>query len=543
MIPPAIGPFLIQDADDYAGGALASSDVGKFMAVVDRNGRLSFALVDAPETTILQNGMAQVRAIASRIQDAPDGPGKPGAGDNGKALAWNNSTGRFVMAGGSGNGLDADTLDGHDTGYFLAADGTRTGATSQAQTFTNGIVSPSWKPASDSTTALQMQNASGTSLFTIDTTNNRFGFNSPTPSGEFEVIAPNTGAITIMTNNTNNTNKTGRLVIPNYDTSQRSLLVFGGSTTSAGNTLFFGGSSSVFNAATLIVFYTGIDNNTATGTEKMRITNTGLVGVNTTPTNTFQVGGSATGVGTVATNGTTTLTGTNTVFANMFKAGDTITVSGETARTILTIASDTSLTVDTAFSTTASGLSYTKTAVNAFAVRSNGNVGIGTTAPASKLVINGNSSKAAWGTAGIGIQLVAATYTDVSTAASGTVANTVINSIGLPTLAAFNTSVTATNVANWYINNAPAAGTNVTITNSYALWVDDGNVRFDGNLLIGGTGTPTAALHLPASTTSVASLRIPHGSAPSSPNDGDMWSTTAGLFIRINGVTKTVTLT
>lgn len=41
----------------------------------------------------------------------------------------------------------------------------------------------------------------------------------------------------------------------------------------------------------------------------------------------------------------------------------------------------------------------------------------------------------------------------------------------------------------------------------------------------------------PASTTSAASLRLPHGSAPTSPVDGDMWTTTAGLFVRINGAT------
>lgn len=42
---------------------------------------------------------------------------------------------------------------------------------------------------------------------------------------------------------------------------------------------------------------------------------------------------------------------------------------------------------------------------------------------------------------------------------------------------------------------------------------------------------------LPPSTTTVASLNIPHGSAPSAPVNGDMWTTTAGMFVRINGVT------
>lgn len=44
-------------------------------------------------------------------------------------------------------------------------------------------------------------------------------------------------------------------------------------------------------------------------------------------------------------------------------------------------------------------------------------------------------------------------------------------------------------------------------------------------------------LTLPASTTSRASLRVPHGSAPTTPTDGDIWTTTTGLFARINGAT------
>ncbi len=40
-----------------------------------------------------------------------------------------------------------------------------------------------------------------------------------------------------------------------------------------------------------------------------------------------------------------------------------------------------------------------------------------------------------------------------------------------------------------------------------------------------------------AGTTGKASLRIPHGVAPTSPVNGDMWTTTSGLFVRINGST------
>jgi len=63
-----------------------------------------------------------------------------------------------------------------------------------------------------------------------------------------------------------------------------------------------------------------------------------------------------------------------------------------------------------------------------------------------------------------------------------------------------------------------------------------------GALSVGGAATFGGTVIAPAATTSIAPLRIPHGTAPTSPTNGDMWSTTAGLFIRINGVTKTVTL-
>lgn len=54
---------------------------------------------------------------------------------------------------------------------------------------------------------------------------------------------------------------------------------------------------------------------------------------------------------------------------------------------------------------------------------------------------------------------------------------------------------------------------------------------------VGNTASSTTNLNLAAGTTSASSIRLPHGSAPTSPVDGDMWTTTAGLFVRINGVT------
>jgi hypothetical protein len=46
-----------------------------------------------------------------------------------------------------------------------------------------------------------------------------------------------------------------------------------------------------------------------------------------------------------------------------------------------------------------------------------------------------------------------------------------------------------------------------------------------------------------ASLTGQAGLNIPHGTAPTSPVNGDFWTTTGGAFVRINGVTKSINLT
>lgn len=48
----------------------------------------------------------------------------------------------------------------------------------------------------------------------------------------------------------------------------------------------------------------------------------------------------------------------------------------------------------------------------------------------------------------------------------------------------------------------------------------------------------TVPFIFPAATTSATSIRVPHGTAPSAPTNGDIWTTTTGLFGRINGTTQ-----
>ncbi len=69
------------------------------------------------------------------------------------------------------HGSKLSGLADDDHTQYLLATGTRTGASSQAQAFTNGLVAPALKPAADSATALQLQTAGGTAVLNVDTTN------------------------------------------------------------------------------------------------------------------------------------------------------------------------------------------------------------------------------------------------------------------------------------------------------------------------------------------------------------------------------------
>ncbi len=50
--------------------------------------------------------------------------------------------------------------------------------------------------------------------------------------------------------------------------------------------------------------------------------------------------------------------------------------------------------------------------------------------------------------------------------------------------------------------------------------------------------TQTVQGIFPTSVSARASVQLPHGSAPSSPVDGDIWTTTTGGFLRVNGTTR-----
>lgn len=102
----------------------------------------------------------------------------------------------------------------------------------------------------------------------------------------------------------------------------------------------------------------------------------------------------------------------------------------------------------------------------------------------ASLYILGTKTSTAPSTTGGFFHSQGGTYTDNSSS-SGTIATAMFNSFWTPVYAATNVGVTVTDAATVYIEAAPSAGTNVTLTNKWALYIAAGNAKFAGSLTLG----------------------------------------------------------
>lgn len=226
---------------------------------------------------------------------------------------------------------------------------------------------------------------------------------------------------------TNSTVKIGRMGVPHYTTSEEPVAIFHANIQSTSNEINFGGGTSLMNAATILRFRTGATRTTTTGTTYLELNTSGLLSYFTGS------GGSTTDSSIVfsSSSGSPVLNWYGT-------DGDTWNIG-----------------INTSDQATFNGASAYNFA-------------------GGSLILSGNISANAWTTNGIGLVRQAGTFTDLTS--SGTVANAYTNVLGGNTIAASN-ATTFTNYYTTYIN-APVAGTNVTITNPYALGVA-------GNMVIG----------------------------------------------------------
>jgi len=108
---------------------------------------------------------------------------------------------------------------------------------------------------------------------------------------------------------------------------------------------------------------------------------------------------------------------------------------------------------------------------------------------AASFGLSGNQAVAAWTTSGVRYKNVAATLTD--TTSTGTVATAYTDRWGGSTVAASNAGVTFTNYFGSYFNDA-AAGTNVTLTNKWAVGADSIKVGTSNQFSVGNAGHVTA---------------------------------------------------
>lgn len=82
------------------------------------------------------------------------------------------------------------------------------------------------------------------------------------------------------------------------------------------------------------------------------------------------------------------------------------------------------------------------------------------------------------------------------------------------------------------------ANTQIQYNSSGAFAGDSGLTYTVGTQTLTGVNlTATGLVLTAASATGGAGFRVPHGAAPTSPTNGDVWTTTAGVFARINGAT------
>lgn len=95
-----------------------------------------------------------------------------------------------------------------------------------------------------------------------------------------------------------------------------------------------------------------------------------------------------------------------------------------------------------------------------------------------------------------------------------------------------------------FTNVGPTAGNLnlVDSSNDIGVQIRTTDVTIPKRIIVSASGTAALTMNgqliAAASSAARSSLQIPHGTAPTTPVDGDMWTNTAGAFIRINGVTK-----
>ena len=127
----------------------------------------------------------------------------------------------------------------------------------------------------------------------------------------------------------NDTAKYGAYAIPHYHNAEQNLALVVGLSNGTDNTVYMGGGVGELNAATILSFNTAANDATTGGSERMRITSAGNVGIGTaSPTALLHVSGEVVGTGFTGTLDGILGSGTAAAATTTTLASTTITASG-----------------------------------------------------------------------------------------------------------------------------------------------------------------------------------------------------------------------
>jgi hypothetical protein len=123
-----------------------------------------------------------------------------------------------------------------------------------------------------------------------------------------------------------------------------------------------------------------------------------------------------------------------------------------------------------------------------------------------------------------------------------------LTGVPLSTTAAVSTNTTQIATTAFVIGQAgsatPLMDNGTAVTGTSLLYARQDHVHPSDTAKASLTGaTFTGLVTTPAATTTTAGLNLPHGAAPTAPVNGDIWTTTGGVFARINaGTTQLMNL-
>ena len=135
--------------------------------------------------------------------------------------------------------------------------------------------------ADNSDAGFRFTNVNDDELLYIKSANGNIGIGTTSPEDILDIV----GRLRISDNKTADTNKTNRIRGEHYDIAEEPTTILFTNNFETTNSLFIGGGSSIENASTEIKFFTASNNTTTSGTERMRITSAGHVGIGTTSPN------------------------------------------------------------------------------------------------------------------------------------------------------------------------------------------------------------------------------------------------------------------